>query len=392
MAKHHSWAELYFDLVFVFAVGQLAHLITTKPGWGSVVAALGLFVALWWTWIGFVVLYNRHGEDRPAQRLFLLAGTVPCAFAAIEIHSAAAGHLQGFALALAGSRLLLAVAYPLSSGEGQPVSRRAGAGYALSTVLFAISAGLPAPWQYLLWAVTLAQEAGFLLLAEQRGRRRDRTLISPPVDRALAVNADHLAERFNLFMIIMFGELVISLSSAAADVSTRDSGYWLGLAAGLVLAGALWWIYFDFAADVNQSLLQASGGNPALAYAIYASGYVAPTFALLLIAAGGALALQATSSAAVWLVTIGLATYLAGIRGIDWRRRGRRQLLSLLVVAATVSIALLNLLLVGPVVVAVAAVWAVGVAATMSRNRAQVLQRVMRAGAAAAISDPTGTR
>src|SRR5262245_38966729 len=157
-AKHHSWAELYFDLVFVFAVGQLAHLIMTNPGWHSVVAAFGLFVTLWWTWIGFAVLYNRHGEDRPAQRLFLLAGTIPGAFAALELPGAAAGPLAGFALALAGTRLLLAGAYPRSSGEGQRVSRRAGAGYALSTVLFAASAALPTPWQYLLWAVALAQE------------------------------------------------------------------------------------------------------------------------------------------------------------------------------------------------------------------------------------------
>jgi low temperature requirement protein LtrA len=377
--------ELYFDLVFVFAVGQLTHLIISEPKWASIVAALGLFVPLWWTWIGFVVLYNRHGEDRPPQRLFLIAGTVPCAFAAVEIHGATAGHLGGFAFALAASRLLLAVAYPFSSGEGQAMGRRAGLGYALSTALFVVSAALPAPWQYVLWAVTLTQEAGFLLLAEQRGRpRRDRILIAPPADQALALNAGHLAERFNLFMIIMFGELVISLSSAAADVSTRDTGYWLGLTAGLVLAGALWWIYFDFAADVNRNLLQASGGNPAQAYAIYAGGYLPPAFALLLIAAGAGLALQQSPpAAAVWLVTIGLATYLAGIRGLDIRGTGRRHLLRLLVVAATVSIALLNLLLVGPVVVAVAAAWAVGVAATMSRRRPEVLERVMRAGAAA---------
>ncbi|MGE5830028.1 MAG: hypothetical protein ACM30G_16955, partial [Micromonosporaceae bacterium] len=113
------------------------------------------------------------------------------------------------------------------------------------------------------------------------------------------------------------------------------------------------------------------------AYGIYAAGYLPPTFALLLIAAGGGLALQESPpAAAVWLVTIGLATYLAGIRGFDLRGRNRRHLLQLLVIAATVSIALLNLLLVGPVVVAAAAAWAVGVAATMSRNRPDVLRRV----------------
>jgi Bacterial low temperature requirement A protein (LtrA) len=52
--KRVSWVELYLDLVFVLAVGQ------------SVCIALGLFVTLWWTWVGFTVLYNRHGDDEPA--------------------------------------------------------------------------------------------------------------------------------------------------------------------------------------------------------------------------------------------------------------------------------------------------------------------------------------
>src|SRR5574342_647505 len=99
--KHHAWVALYFDLVFVFAVGQLTHLIIDEPRWKSVAVALGLFLTLWWTWIGFVVLYNRHGEDRPGERLFLLVGTVPCAIAAVEAHDALEGHLIGFGLALA---------------------------------------------------------------------------------------------------------------------------------------------------------------------------------------------------------------------------------------------------------------------------------------------------
>ena len=77
--KRVSWVELYFDLIFVFAVGQAAHVIVVDPDWSGIGTALGLFVTLWWSWIGFVVLYNRHGEDRASRRLFLLAGSVPCA-------------------------------------------------------------------------------------------------------------------------------------------------------------------------------------------------------------------------------------------------------------------------------------------------------------------------
>jgi len=104
--KRVGWVELYFDLVFVFAVGQVAHGIVTDPHWSRVAAALGLFMTLWWTWIGFAVLYNRRGDDsRTADRLFMLAGTLPCAIAATQAHHVFEGHPAVFALALAGVRL-----------------------------------------------------------------------------------------------------------------------------------------------------------------------------------------------------------------------------------------------------------------------------------------------
>ena len=61
--KRVSWVELYFDLVFVLAVAQLAHLILAEPAMRSVWIALGLFFTLWWTWVGFAVLYNRLGAS-----------------------------------------------------------------------------------------------------------------------------------------------------------------------------------------------------------------------------------------------------------------------------------------------------------------------------------------
>jgi len=61
--KRVSWVELYLDLIFVLAVGQLSHLIVGEPEMSSVWIALGLFFTLWWTWVGFAVLYNRYGVD-----------------------------------------------------------------------------------------------------------------------------------------------------------------------------------------------------------------------------------------------------------------------------------------------------------------------------------------
>ena len=98
------------DLIFVLAVGQLSHLIVGEPEMHSVWVVLGLFFTLWWTWIGFSVLYNRFGADTPAQRLLFLACSVPTGVAAVAIEPASTGDVTVFALSLAITRLVLAYA------------------------------------------------------------------------------------------------------------------------------------------------------------------------------------------------------------------------------------------------------------------------------------------
>ncbi|MFC7484678.1 low temperature requirement protein A [Luedemannella flava] len=204
--------------------------------------------------------------------------------------------------------------------------------------------------------------------------------MTPPADPGRAVNAAHLAERFNLFMIILLGEVVIAVAYTAVDMHGAEGAVQLGLLAGLVLAGALWWIYFDSSAGINEFVLRASGGNPAMAYGIYAGGHLPPAFALLLIAAGIDLSLHDDPPvAATWLVSIGLAVYLVGTRGFTigalphWYLRALRVLL----VTATVCLALLHLLVSPPIVVTIIAVWAV-LAAVVVTVRAPIALRRLR--------------
>ena len=143
-----------------------------------------------------------------------------------------------------------------------------------------------------------------------------RDLFAPPAGPHQAVDVGHLAERFGRFLIILLGELVVTVGGAALERPTDDVGYWLVLICGLVLAGALWWAYFAAAAaEINRILLHASGGNPALAYLLYAGGHLTPAFSLLLVAAGVGLSFQEhPPGTAAWLMTVGLAVYLGGTR------------------------------------------------------------------------------
>ncbi|MDT7800425.1 MAG: hypothetical protein QOI78_3858 [Actinomycetota bacterium] len=383
-----GWVELYFDLVFVFAVSQVTHAIAADPRWAHVASALGLFATLWWTWIGFALLYNRVGDDtRVTDRLFVLAETVPCAIAATQAHHVFDGHPAGFAGALAGVRLILAAAHRWS-GRSVTGVRKISWGYTASAVLFGVSAFVPQPWVFVLWAFALIQEAGFLLLDENRDRRRGRntprpsraakmrTLFAPPSSAERAVDSGHLSERFGLFMILLLGELVITVGGAALDHPDDEIGYWLALSGGLVLAGALWWVYFTSAAEIYERMLDLSGGNPALAYFLYAGGHLIPAFSLLLVAAGVDLSLhESPPTSAAWFITIGLTTYLTGTRVFaTTSQHWYVNVLQFAALAATVCLALLRHVLSAPAVVAVIAVWAVGAAALSSRLRHRTLE------------------
>ena len=392
-AKRVSWVELYFDLIFVFAVGQLSHIMVADPHWAGLGIALGLFLPLWWTWVGFAVLYNRHGQDKTAQRLLVLAGTLPCAVAAIETRAAADGHLMTYTFALAGARLILAVAFAFTAGK----ARRVAIGYGLSAVAFAVSAFVPGPWRYVIWALALLQEAGFLLLRNEEGaekRHGERTgqhpparrsrlesmraMLKPPADPARGVDAGHLAERFGLMIIILLGEVVVAVAAAAAGVPRHDTWYWLGLLAGLVLAAALWWIYFTAAAPISEYVLRASGGNPAMAYGLYAGGHLGPAFSLLTMAAGVSLVLSGEApTAAAWFITGGLASYLLGTRVVVIDRSLRfDSLLRVAAGAATACLAFLEPVISATGVVMVTAAWAVAIAAYVTRRFPGLLKDV----------------
>ena len=317
--KRVSFVELYIDLIFVLAVGQLSHLIVAEPVMRTVWIVLGLFFTLWWTWIGFTVLYNRHGADAPAQRLLFLAASVPTGVAAVAIDPASTGDSAIFALSLAAVRVLLAVAQAVSGDWREALRERVARAYLISAALFAASTLVPGPWRYALWAIAIGIESSATLNEDREAAnraRRDRDWAAlKPADPSEALDAHHFAERFGLFLIILLGEVVVEAGQASVDGHAAGTGGWGALIAAMILAAALWWLYFDGAAEINFKVLELSGGSPTMARAIFAVGHMLPSFALLITAAGVGLLLEEDPPRlAYWLPCIGLGMYLLGTR------------------------------------------------------------------------------
>ncbi|MGW1894770.1 low temperature requirement protein A [Streptomyces sp. NPDC002004] len=256
-ARHAGWPELFFDLVFVAVVAQLAEGLHGDPGPGDFVAFLVLFAPAWWAWINFMFQANLFDDDRPRARLLMLAGMLALAAMSAAVPDGLGARAPVFALALAATRLVMfAQWWPATSRDlpaDQRVPRWRPFTYCVVTAaLWAASAAVPAPGRFVLWAVALAIEV--VIIAAGRGN----SLPGP-------ISVEHLVERVGLFVIIVLGESVIALISAM-------SGTWTGQAAlvgvlGFVLLAALWWSYFDFAtpAAEHHLRLQPAGKMYAMA-------------------------------------------------------------------------------------------------------------------------------
>ena len=349
--------------MFVLAVAKLAHLIVAEPELPSVWIALGLFFVLWWTWVGFAVLYNRYGDDKPAHRLLFLAGSVPVGVAAAAIEPASNGDSAVFACALAAARLVLAAAH---AAGGQGRIQRA---LLVSAALFALSALVPEPFRYALWAIAISTESGATLVEDRaaaRRARRDHDLHAlAPANRAEALDPHHFAERFGLFLIILLGEVLVEAAQAPAETAAA----WAALVAAMILAAGLWWLYFDAAADVNLKVLELSGGSPTVARAIFAVGHMLPAFALLMIAAGVGLLLEGEPPhIAYTLPAFGLGIYLLGTRVFLLAEKRVSGLIRALLVIATFFLGGMRDVLSPHEYVWLLAAWAVMCAALTTRT------------------------
>lgn len=246
------WMELFFDLIFVALVGQLAHGLHVHPGFDSLGVFLALFAAVWWAWVNLTFVV----DVSPALTRRALAGAMLVAMLAVGAIAVAAPEAVGdrawlFAAGNALLRVLLLVLWVSTAwGDGTASRVRILAYNGLTAVLWIVSIALPHPWDYALWAVAIALEVTLLLLTTSRAS-------AGAFDR---LNAEHLSERFGLLVIIVLGESVLSSVAAVSETWTVAGG--LVGALGLVLLTGLAWSFFLYSVDAMREgllALQAAG-------------------------------------------------------------------------------------------------------------------------------------
>ncbi|MET9650864.1 MULTISPECIES: low temperature requirement protein A [unclassified Streptomyces] len=314
--RHAGWLELFFDLVFVALAAQLSHQLHGDPNLGDFALFLALYFPPWWMWVNLTVSANLFVEDTARRRLLMLFAMLCLAVMAAAVPEAAGDRGAAYALGYAGTRLVLLGLWwpatrfpdPLRVPRWRPLSYCLGSG-----VLWAVSAAVPSPWRYWMWAALIVAEMVLLLTARGHG-------VPGQIDTG------HLVERVGLFVIIVLGESVIAL------VTSFDH-HWTGQAAvvallGFVLLAALWWSYFDFAATSAELVFGSVQGRELYVLARDVGGFLHffVTAAVLCMAGGLATAVEEAGHphlprGAVWALAGGLALYHAAHATIALRFR-----------------------------------------------------------------------
>jgi low temperature requirement protein LtrA len=307
--RHATWMELFFDLVFVAAVGRLAHVLGEHVGWAGVGAYVVLFVPIWWSWIGATFYADRFDTDDLADRVLTLAQMAAAVAMAVNVDHALDSSGAAFALSYAAFRVILVVQYLVAARhapEARALSRRWAMGFAIAAVLWAASALVPAPLRFWLWGAGLLVD---LLTPVTAGR----------LHKDVPTDTTHLPERFGLFIIIVLGESIVNV------VATLDRKVW-GLPAAasaflaLVVAFSLWWIYF---ANLDGAAVRAArreGRTRLYQVWLYTHFPLAAALAAAGVAVGHLLAIRPggeLEAADRWLLCGSVAVCVAAIGVLD---------------------------------------------------------------------------
>jgi low temperature requirement protein LtrA len=271
-----TYVELFFDLVFVFAVTQLSHgLLEHLTPLGAAQTAV-LMVAVWWAWIDTAWITNWLDPERPPVRLALFALMLAGLVAAASIPQAFESRALSFALAYIAMQTIRDGFMLWALRRHDPGNYtnflRISAWHLCGLPLWIAGCFAEGPVRLALWALAVAFEtvgpiAGFWIPKLGRSTTAD-----------WVVEGGHMAERAALFVIIALGEsiLVTGATFAGLTWTAEHIGAFLVAFAGSV---AMWVVYFNIGAERSSRMI-ASSADPGR---IARNGY---TYLHILIVAG----------------------------------------------------------------------------------------------------------
>ena len=239
--------ELFFDLVFVFAITQVTALMSHDPTWSGIGHGLLVLAALWWAWTGYAWLTNTLEPEEGAARAGMFAGMAAMLVVAIAVPGAFGDHAVLFGVAYLLVRcinLALDMIAAKRDADLMHTVMRFGPTALLASLLILAAGFVEGPWQVALWVTALLIQYLGALIGRGAGWH-----VSPA----------HFAERYGAIVIIALGESVFAIGVGAAGVPL-SRGVVVAAVLGVVVIAALWWAYFDVVAVLAEQQLSATSG------------------------------------------------------------------------------------------------------------------------------------
>jgi low temperature requirement protein LtrA len=239
--------ELFFDLVFVFAITQVTAMIADDPSWTGVLRGLLVLAAIWWAWGSYAWLTNTIDPDEGAPRLVMFGSMAAMLVVALAIPGAFEADAFTFGIAYLIVRSLHIVLYEMAAAEDPDLHSAVGRlvpPMLLCCGLILAASAFDGYIQGAFWVLALALDYGGVLYGGMAGWR---------------VSAEHFAERHGLIVIIALGESIVAIGIGASGVALGAEVI-AAAALGVGIAAALWWAYFDVVALVAGRKLNSYRG------------------------------------------------------------------------------------------------------------------------------------
>jgi low temperature requirement protein LtrA len=320
--RRATFFELFFDLVYVFAITQLSHGLLEHLGVRGALQTLVLLLAVWWAWVYTAWATNWLDPDSRPVRLVLIgvmAGGLVMAAALPEAFGE-----RGLIFASAYAAIQVGrTAFVFWAFRDHPVQRRNFTRILIWQVAASavwVAGGLATgTTRELIWLGALIVDYA----APAAAFRVPGLGPSPTTD--WTVTGSHFAERFKLFVILALGESVLVTGATFSGLEVSGSGV---VALGVAFAGAvtLWWIYFDRSAEAGSGVLASTADPGRLARSAYTYFHLPIVAGIIVTAVADELMIthpDGHADLAIALVTLGgPALFLAGHAFYKWATFG----------------------------------------------------------------------
>jgi low temperature requirement protein LtrA len=332
--------ELFFDLTFVYAMSQVAHLMLSDISWQGFGRGVLALLALWWAWVCFAWLTNLFEVARVVHTTLIILAMAAMLIAVIALPTAFTTGALVFGLALLGVRLINAGMFIASSSQGEAelasAIRRLMPGLLVGPALIVAAAFVASPYRELLWVAAAAVDFGSPLIAR----------ISE-----LRVVPSYFVARHGSVIIIALGETIVELGAGAEDLHhPRVLG---AVVLGVLISASLWWTYFGLTAGAELRMQRTSAvDRPRLARDAYSYLHLPLVAGIVFFAVGTRVSVEhideSLAPLAALALTGGVALFYAAEVAYRWRDHHQLTVDRLLAAAAS--------LLVFPVAISVPAV------------------------------------